>query len=35
MAVSGTNSVAVIDMVKFDVVNQLRAGTQPHGLIVL
>jgi DNA-binding beta-propeller fold protein YncE len=35
MAVTGANSVAVIDMGKLTVVTQLRAGTQPQGLILL
>jgi len=35
MAVTGANSVAVIDMGKLSVVSQLKAGTQPQGLIVL
>jgi len=35
MAVTGANAVAVIDMVKLSVVSQLKAGTQPQGLIVL
>ena len=35
MSVTGANSVAVIDMGKLSVVTQLKAGTQPQGLIVL
>ena len=35
MAVTGANSVAVIDMGKLSVVTQLKAGTQPQGLIVV
>jgi DNA-binding beta-propeller fold protein YncE len=35
MSVTGANSVAVIDMGKLTVVTQLRAGTQPQGLILL
>ena len=35
MSVTGANSVAVIDMSKLNVVTQLKAGTQPQGLIVL
>jgi DNA-binding beta-propeller fold protein YncE len=35
MSVTGANSVAVIDMAKLSVVSQLKAGTQPQGLIVL
>jgi DNA-binding beta-propeller fold protein YncE len=35
MSVTGANSVAVIDMAKLNVVSQLKAGTQPQGLIVL
>jgi DNA-binding beta-propeller fold protein YncE len=35
MSVTGANSVAVIDMGKLSVVGQLKAGTQPQGLIVL
>ena len=35
MAVTGANSVAVIDMGKLSVVSQLKAGTQPQGLIVV
>jgi DNA-binding beta-propeller fold protein YncE len=35
MAVTGANAVAVIDMAKLSVVSQLKAGTQPQGLIVL
>jgi DNA-binding beta-propeller fold protein YncE len=34
MAVGGANSVAVIDMAKFSVVDQLKAGTNPQGLII-
>jgi len=34
MAVTGANSVAVIDMGKLTVVTQLRAGTQPQGLVL-
>jgi DNA-binding beta-propeller fold protein YncE len=35
MSVTGANSVAVIDMGKLTVVTQLRAGTQPQGLILI
>jgi DNA-binding beta-propeller fold protein YncE len=35
MSVTGANAVAVIDMAKLSVVTQLKAGTQPQGLIVL
>lgn len=35
MSVTRANSVAVIDMSKLNVVSQLKAGTQPQGLIVL
>jgi DNA-binding beta-propeller fold protein YncE len=35
MAVTGANAVAVIDMAKLNVVSQLKAGTQPQGLIVI
>ncbi len=35
ISVTGANSVAVIDMAKLNVVSQLKAGTQPQGLIVL
>jgi DNA-binding beta-propeller fold protein YncE len=35
VAVTGANAVAVIDMAKLSVVSQLKAGTQPQGLIVL
>ena len=35
LAVTGANSVAVIDMGKLSVVTQLKAGTQPQGLIVV
>ncbi len=35
MSVTGANSVAVIDMGKFNVVSQIRAGMMPQGLIVL
>ena len=35
MSVTGANAVAVIDMAKLNVVSQLKAGTQPQGLIVL
>jgi DNA-binding beta-propeller fold protein YncE len=35
MSVTGANSVAVIDMGKLSVVTQLKAGTQPQGLIVV
>jgi DNA-binding beta-propeller fold protein YncE len=34
ISVTGANAVAVIDMAKLDVVDQLKAGTQPTGLIV-
>ncbi|HEV7666759.1 MAG TPA: cytochrome D1 domain-containing protein [Chloroflexota bacterium] len=34
MSVTGANAVAVIDMGKLTVVTQLKAGTQPQGLIV-
>ena len=34
ISVTGANAVAVIDMAKLDVVEQLKAGTQPTGLIV-
>ena len=34
IAVTGANAVAVVDMVRLDVVDQLKAGTQPTGLIV-
>lgn len=34
IAVTGANAVAVIDMAKMDVVDQIKAGTQPQGLIV-
>jgi DNA-binding beta-propeller fold protein YncE len=34
ISVSGANAVAVVDMAKLDVVEQLKAGTQPTGLIV-
>ena len=35
MSGTGANSVAVIDMGKLSVVSQLKAGTQPQGLIVV
>jgi DNA-binding beta-propeller fold protein YncE len=35
MSVTGANAVAVIDMAKLSVVSQLKAGTQPQGLIIL
>jgi DNA-binding beta-propeller fold protein YncE len=35
IAVSGANSVAVVEMDRLEVASQLRAGTQPTGLIVL
>jgi DNA-binding beta-propeller fold protein YncE len=35
MTVTGANSVAVIDMGKFNVVSQIRAGMMPQGLVVL
>jgi DNA-binding beta-propeller fold protein YncE len=35
IAVSGANAVAVIDVDKLDVPTQVRAGTQPMGLIIL
>jgi DNA-binding beta-propeller fold protein YncE len=35
MSVTPANAVAVIDMAKLDVVSQIKAGTQPQGLIVL
>lgn len=34
ISVTGANSVAVVDMTKLDVVDQIQAGTQPTGLIV-
>src|SRR5579859_2322199 len=34
MSVSAANAVAVIDMAKLDVASQIKAGTQPQGLIV-
>jgi DNA-binding beta-propeller fold protein YncE len=34
ISVTGANAVAVVDMAKLDVVEQLKAGTQPTGLIV-
>ena len=34
ISVTGANAVAVVDMAKLDVVDQLKAGTQPTGLIV-
>jgi DNA-binding beta-propeller fold protein YncE len=35
VAVTGANAVAVLDMAKLSVVSQLKAGTQPQGLIIL
>jgi DNA-binding beta-propeller fold protein YncE len=35
VAVTGANSVAVVDLAKLNVVNQVKAGTQPQGLIVV
>ncbi len=35
IAVTGANAVAVVDLAKLDLVSQLKAGTQPQGLIVL
>ncbi|MCL6650614.1 MAG: hypothetical protein K6U89_20160 [Chloroflexi bacterium] len=35
ISVSQANSVAVIDMARLEVAGQLRAGTQPFGLIIL
>ena len=35
MAVTGANAVAVFDVGKLTVVSQIKAGTQPQGLIVL
>jgi len=35
MSVTGANAVAVIDMAKLNVVSQLKAGTQPQGLIII
>lgn len=35
MAVTGANSVAVIDMAKLEVTSQIKAGTQPQGLVIL
>jgi DNA-binding beta-propeller fold protein YncE len=34
IAVTGANAVAVVDMAKLEVVEQVRAGTQPQGLVV-
>lgn len=34
ISVTGANAVAVVDMAKLEVVDQLKAGTQPTGLIV-
>jgi DNA-binding beta-propeller fold protein YncE len=34
ISVTGANAVAVIDMARLDVVEQLKAGAQPTGLIV-
>jgi len=34
IAVTGANAVAVVDLTKLEVVEQVRAGTQPQGLIV-
>src|SRR5688572_30908894 len=33
ISVTGANAVAVVDMARLDVVEQLKAGTQPTGLI--
>ncbi len=35
ISVTGANAVAVVDLAKLDVVAQIKAGTQPQGLIVL
>ncbi|HEX8968962.1 MAG TPA: cytochrome D1 domain-containing protein [Chloroflexota bacterium] len=35
MSVTGANAVAIFDMSKLSVVGQVKAGTQPQGLIVL
>ncbi len=35
VAVTGTNSVAVIDMASLSVAKQIQVGKQPQGLIVL
>jgi DNA-binding beta-propeller fold protein YncE len=35
ISVSGANAVAVIDVERWEVASQIRAGTQPTGLIVL
>ena len=34
IAVTGANAVAVVDLARLDVVDQIRAGSQPWGLIV-
>jgi DNA-binding beta-propeller fold protein YncE len=34
ISVSGANAVAVVDMAKLEMVDQIRAGSQPTGLIV-
>lgn len=34
ISVSGANSVAVVDLAKLEVVDQIKAGTGPTGLIV-
>jgi YVTN family beta-propeller protein len=35
VAVTGANSVAVVDLAKLNVTGQVKAGSQPQGLIVL
>lgn len=35
ISVTGANAIAVVDMAKLEVVEQLRAGAQPTGLIVV
>jgi len=35
ISVTGANAIAVVDMAKLEVVEQLRAGAQPTGLIVI
>ena len=34
IAVTGANTVAVIDMPKLEVASQIKAGKEPQGLIV-
>lgn len=35
IAVTGANAVAIVDMARLEVAGQVRAGSQPQGLIIL